>query len=490
MLLLWLIIIPFVFSLLSLSMEIIKRIKIAKYISLIGLNITLVLCIIEWLKKKSQLDTNIHDNFIWKSELSYPWISKFGIEFHLGLDSFSFIMVILTCFFGIISLLIQTEKKNKSHKIFYFYFMSMIGSIIAILISLDLFLFFCFWELLSIPIYFILIFNGKKTVYKQDRISIANQFLMYSQISGILFLCGSLFLSLLYYDLHHYWTFNYNLLSNMLISSEKNQIFILLLFCFSFFIKIPLIPFHGWFIKVQKISPISGSLDVTGLLIKVAVYSLIRFHFIFYPKIVEKFSIFLIIISLSNIVYSSYMAMSKKDIRQILAYSAISHASMVLIGLCNINIWSYQGIILNVIANTISIGSLLILSSQLYRNLKTHNIDRMGGLWGNINFIPFFFLFFLFSNLGIPGTANFLSEFIIISHFFNNYPIISFLISFCFLFSSIYSLRLFQKIFYGKMNRMSLFENNGFIEVIILSFLSVLTIYIGLFPKYFLNFYL
>ncbi|CAL4319814.1 NADH-quinone oxidoreductase subunit M [Buchnera aphidicola (Thelaxes suberi)] len=483
MLLSFLVIIPFLSGIFSFLLGFVIP-KYCKKLCLLSLLITLFLCILIWYQKKNYL-SNIHG--LYSNEFLINWIDKFGIHFHLFLDGLSFLMVMLTCVLSIISILSIWNQNYEKIGFFYFNLMCMITGMIGVFTSVDLFLFFLFWELSSIPVYFFIICWGKKTIAITKRIYIANQFLIYTQISGLLLFLGILVLAWNFYDINHYWSFNYFELSNMALLNPSLEYYCMLMFFFSFIIKLPIFPFHNWLIDAHKSSPVSGFLDITGLLLKTSIYGLLRFNIFIFPYYSKKIMFFITCIGIVNIIYNSFMAIKSNNIKEIIAYTSLSHIGFILIGIYNSNYISYQGIIIQIISTSLSIAALFIIASQLYHKLSTHNIHKMGGLWGYLKWIPSFSLFFIFANLGLPGTANFVGEFMVLLGIIKNNFFVTIVIVSSMILSAIYSLRLFHKIYFGPFNQLKIVNKYYFIEFFALFMISFLLVYIGFFPQIIFN---
>ncbi|CAL4319488.1 NADH-quinone oxidoreductase subunit M [Buchnera aphidicola] len=430
----------------------------------------------------------IFPKIYWNLEYFTPWIQSLGISFHLALDNFSFLMIFFTLILGLCSVLLTWNNLEKNIGIFYCGLMSLIGSLIGVFLSVDLFLFFLFWELTIFLTYFLLIFYGNNKYSKKNRIFYANKFLIYSQISGFFLLISILGLSINYFIYKHLWTFDYNVLKNFNYNNFNNFNFYFLMFgfIFSFLIKIPIVPFHSWLIDFYKISPVSGSLDILGTLIKTSFYGIFRFNIVFFPELLQKFSIIFIIISIFSMFYSSFLAMKSNNAKKILAYGSISHMSLMFLSLYIGNFLSYQGVLLQIFASSITFSALFIILGKIFNKFKKFNFLNISGLWKKIKYLPEFFIFFTISNVGLPSTGNFLGEFLILLGIYNNSWKILILVLCNLLFSFFYYLRVFHNICYGKKNiffkKINIYKKDFFM----LLFFSILLIILGLFPKIFL----
>ncbi|WP_343183656.1 complex I subunit 4 family protein [Buchnera aphidicola] len=475
-----LILLPFLGGIFSWFSEKINK-KIPRVISLFFIFLTFLLLLNIFFNNNFFLKNN-NINKLWNLEYNFPWIPKLGIGFHFAMDGISFLMVLLTIFLSFISILLIWNYNFKNIGFFYFCIMFIISNIIGIFLSIDLFLFFIFWEIIIIPTYFLSIFYGKNLYNSSKQINSSNEYLVYSQISGFILLFSILGLVYNYYLQNNIFTFDFNLLKNLVLS-EKTEFFLMFSFFISFIIKFPLIPFHGWFPNFNKNTHISGSYDLIGIIIKVSAYSLLRFNIFLFPKSSLHFSNFFCIFGLFCIFYSIFLAFSQKNIKKIISYTSISHMGFILIALYSSSFISYQGIIIQIISYSISTSALIILIRILYKNFNTYNLKKMGGLWKIMDFVPGFFLFFIMASLGIPGTGNFIGEFLMLLGSFQYFPIIICISTLGLVFLSICLLQMFHIIFYGSCRISCLKNQISKLEFFILLILSSILIFIGIFPN-------
>ncbi|CAA3709339.1 complex I subunit 4 family protein [Candidatus Portiera aleyrodidarum] len=470
MILLWFLLIPFIGGLLSLSLEKIN-IKYTRISALITMIILLFLSIYLYY-------LNINTNNIWIVKYRTIWIDRFGIYINLALDGISLIMVLLTVVLGLLSVICSFKEINKCIGLFYFNLLWIIGSIIGVFLAMDLFLFLFFWEIMIFPMYFIIYMWGN--AYKEK---IAIKFFIYTQISGLILLITILTLVVSNYYVTGKVIFDYQSLVNTPIGDKLG--FILMLgFFISFAIKLPIIPMHNWLPDVMAKTPKYGSLDLIGILIKTAAYGLLRFNLCLFPKQSLLFAPYAMILGIISIYYGAILALSQINIKRLMAYSSISHMGYLLIAIFSSNILSLQGAIMFVISNTLSSAGLIIISGLLYERLNTFDIRFMGGLFGKLGAIPGFALSLTIASLGIPGTGNFIGEFLILLGNFKLYPIITICSSLGLILTAIYSLNLIHKVYYGKTKNKNI--KNIFLtlsEVNILSIILLLIFIIGFYPQ-------
>ncbi|ALD15128.1 NADH-quinone oxidoreductase subunit M [Buchnera aphidicola (Aphis glycines)] len=484
MLLSLLVIIPFFGSIISFFSFQLKQ-CIPRYVAIFSIVLTLLISIKLWFFDSSHV-YQIKNYPHWNHELILSWIPRFGVEFHLAVDSFSMIMLFLTFFLGIISIFSAWNEVKENEGFFYFNIMLALTGVIGIFIACDLFLFFFFWEIVSIPMYFLIALWGNNKKNKTHAINAANKFFIYSQISGLLILISTFLLVFNYYQNTHVFTFNYNLL--LFNSINPNiEYMIMLAFFIAFVIKMPIVPFHSWLSDFHVESSYCGSIDIIGALLKTAPYALFRYNITLFPNSMHKFAPIAMFLGLFSIFYGSLLAFSQTNIKRLIAYASISHMGLILIAIYSNNEISFQGIVVQIISSSLSTAALCILSGQIYKYFKTQNILEMGGFWSNFYWIPAFSLFFSLANLGLPGTGNFIGEFLILFGMFKTYSIVSVIAVISIVFSSIYSLHMMQRIYYGssKQKHAIIFPNMKEFGISIILIFTLL--FVGLIPQKILN---
>ncbi|QJC36231.1 NADH-quinone oxidoreductase subunit M [Enterobacteriaceae endosymbiont of Donacia cincticornis] len=481
------ILIPFFGGLICWQSEKINS-KFPRWISLIAISFIFIISIIKLITYTFFFKNHIFFLYpTWISEFILNWMPQFGIHFHLAIDGLSLIMINLTGLLGIMAVLCSWNEIKKLHGFFHLNLLWILSGVIGVFLSVDMFLFFLFWEIMLLPMYFLISIWGHKDIKGNSRIKAATKFFIYTQTSGLLMLCGIITLVFSYYKSTGILTFEYDALLNSHLNL-KTEFFLMLSFFIAFAVKMPIIPFHGWLPDAHSQAPTAGSVDLAGILLKTAAYGLLRFTLPLFPVSSLKFSFTAIVLGMFGIFYGLWMAYTQNDIKKIIAYTSISHMGYILIGIYSFNKLAYQGVIIQMVSHGISASAQFILCGQIYEKLKTRNIKLMGGLWDSINILPGLFVFFALASIGIPGTGNFIGEFLILLGVFYKHPICACISTFSLLFSSIYSLNMIQKIFYGSKTRINILEKNIFLrEKIILFILLILLIFLGFYPQFILN---
>lgn len=480
MFLICLIIIPFLFGLFCWQSERIN-IYFPRWIALISTVLVLIFSLLlSNFKKYSLIYLNFLPNY--KKEYLFPWIPRFGINFHLALDSLSWLMIMMTSILGIFSVLCSWKEKKNYQGLFYLNLLWIIGSVIGIFLSVDMFLFFFFWEMMLIPMYFLISIWGNKNSSYKIRILSANKFFIYTQISSMMMLLSIISLVLIHYHTTNILTFNYQDLINTHMSKNVENL-LMLLFFIALAIKMPIVPLHGWLPDVHCQAPTAGSVELAGILLKTSSYCILRFVLPFFPIASKEFSQIIVYIGLISVFYGAFMAISQNEIKRLLAYTSISHMGLILIALYSGNTLAYQGAIFQMISQGLSAAGMFIIFGQLYERIYTFDLRKMGGIWNKLNFIPALSLFFAFAMLGMPGTGNFIGEITILFGIFLKTPIISIISTFSLLFSSIYSLNIIHKAYYGLYSLKISLSKITFLEKITVFSIAILLILLGFFPR-------
>lgn len=486
MLLILLILIPFIGSFLSL-LSIRLHNQCPRIIALLSTSCCFLISLYFFLKNFLRYS----DGVIvprWISEFSIPWISNFGIFFHIGLDRLSLLMVILTSFIGILAVLCEWYKKYKNIGVFYFLFLLIITATLGVFLSLDLFVFFCFLEFLLFPIYFLIVFWGNSYHdMEYSRLKAARKFFIYSQLSGLFFLISILLLVWVHYIDSGIWTFDYFLLQKTPMSFFI-EFLLMCGFFISFAIKMPLVPFHNWLSTLQMFTPSSGSIDLIGILLKTSVYGFLRFSVVFCPRTIHYFSSFFLAFGIFSVMYGAFLAFSQNNIKKFISYSSISHMGILFMALHSENITAYQGIILYIISYTLSASAFLIITGIMQSHAKTYNITCMNNIFSNCSILSVFFLFFSLINLGLPCTGNFSGEFMMLWGIFCSSPWFGTILFFVFIFSAVYCLNIINKVLYELSSFNKKYLEVSWLQISILLILVMSLVFLGLYPDILINF--
>ncbi|MGB9097856.1 NADH-quinone oxidoreductase subunit M [Erwinia sp.] len=480
MLLPWLILIPFIGGLLSWQLERFGA-KLPRWIALISMGLTLALSLQLWLQGGYSL-TQAAGIPQWQSEFFVSWIPRFGINVHLALDGLSLLMVVLTGLLGVMAILCSWNEIEKWQGFFHLNLLWILGGVIGVFLAIDMFLFFFFWEMMLVPMYFLIALWGHKASDGKTRISAATKFFIYTQASGLIMLIAILGLVFVHYNATGVWTFNYEELLKTPMSQHVEYL-LMLGFFIAFAVKMPVVPLHGWLPDAHSQAPTAGSVDLAGILLKTAAYGLLRFALPLFPNASHDFAPIAMVLGLIGIFYGAWMAFSQYDIKRLIAYTSISHMGFVLIAIYTGSQLAFQGAVVQMIAHGLSAAALFILCGQLYERLHTRDMRQMGGLWSRIKWLPGLSLFFAVANLGMPGTGNFVGEFMILTGSFQTVPVIIVIATFGLVFASVYSLVMMQRAYYGAPKSETPLRGMNAREFLMIMVLVVLLVLLGVYPQ-------
>lgn len=480
MLLPWLILLPFIGGLLCWQAERFGT-KLPRWIALLAMGITLFLSLYLWMQGNYSLvnPKGIPD---WQEQYFLEWIPRFGINIHLALDGLSLLMVVLTALLGLLAILCSWGENQPYQGFFHLNLLWILGGVMGVFLAMDLFLFFFFWEMMLVPMYFLIALWGHSGSDGKTRIGAATKFFIYTQASGLVMLIAIMALAIVHQNATGQWSFAYEDLLNTPMSYGV-QYMLMLGFFIAFGVKMPVVPLHGWLPDAHSQAPTAGSVDLAGILLKTAAYGLLRFSLPLFPEASADFTPIAMWLGVVGIFYGAWMAFKQTDIKRLIAYTSVSHMGFVLIAIYSASMLAYQGAVVQMIAHGLSAAGLFILCGQLYERLGTRDMRQMGGLWKRIKFLPALSLFFAVATLGMPGTGNFVGEFMILFGSFGNYTLITVISSAGLVFASVYALWMMQQAYYGAPKSEEPIAGMNLREFSIVMLLVVLLVILGVYPQ-------
>jgi NADH-quinone oxidoreductase subunit M len=417
----------------------------------------------------------------WLADVKIDWIPAFGISFHLALDGLSLVMLILTFFLGIISVIISWKEITSKVGFFHFNLLLILAGITGVFLSLDLFLFYFFWELMLVPMYFLIGIWGH-----ENRTAASNKFFLYTQASGLL-----MFISIIsLYFIHGHSTGVYSFDYLQLLGTNMptaTAMLIMLGFLAAFLVKLPVVPLHNWLPDAHTEAPTAGSLILAALLLKTGAYGLLRFIVPLFPAEAVSFAPIGMLLGVTGILYGAKLAFAQTDLKRLVAYTSVSHMGFVILGVFSFNEIAYQGVVIQMVAHGISTGALFVLVGQLYERIHTRDLNKMGGLWEKVPVMGAVGLVFSMASLGLPGLGNFIAELLILVGAFKTNILMSCLASLGLIAATIYSLRIVQKVFLGNKNTDWKMTDLTIREKVVSALMVVAIVWLGLFPKPVLN---
>ncbi len=409
-------------------------------------------------------------------EEKYEWIES-GISYHLGIDGVSILFVILTTMLVPICILASYESIKFSVKEYLISFLALETFMIGVFCSLDLVLFYLFFEGGLIPMFLIIgIWGGERRVYSTFK------FFLYT-------LAGSVFmlLAIIYIFISTGTTDVETLLVYNFTSNE--QLILWIAFFTSFMVKIPMWPFHTWLPDAHVEAPTAGSVILAGVLLKMAGYGFIRFSIGFFPDASQFFAPFIFSLSVIAIIVTSLIALVQEDMKKLIAYSSVAHMGFVTLGIFTFTVQGIEGGIIQMISHGIVSAALFLCVGVVYDRLHTREIARYGGLVSKMPFYSFSFMIFILASLGLPGTSGFVGEFLVLLSIFTVNTYFAIFATTGVVLAATYSLWLYRRIIFGALIKDDLSEMFDLTrrEIIIFLPLIILTIFIGLYPKPIIN---
>jgi NADH-quinone oxidoreductase subunit M len=381
----------------------------------------------------------------------YTWLPDFGISYHVGLDGISLFLVILTTFLTPIALLCSWESIEDRVREFCFFMLALEAAMIGVFVSIDLFLFYLFWDAMLIPMYFLIgIWGYDRRVYA------AIKFMLYTMAGSVLMLVAIIWLAYHHETAVGVMSFNLPDLLAMNIPAAL-QTWLFLAFAVAFAIKVPLFPFHTWLPDAHVEAPTAGSVILAGVLLKMGTYGLLRFAFPLFPDAAREFAPYLAGLAVVGIVYGALVAMVQPDLKKLVAYSSVSHLGFVVLGLCALNVQGVQGAVFQMLAHGVSTGGLFLIVGMLSDRRHTRLITEFGGLKSVMPQLVAAFLLITLASVALPGLNGFVGEFLILIGSFNGLfdparaPIYTAIAATGVILSAVYMLWMFQRVNYGPM---------------------------------------
>jgi NADH-quinone oxidoreductase subunit M len=380
----------------------------------------------------------------WILEYRSAWIPSFGISLSLGMDGISLLLIILSDFLGIAAVLASWNSIRKSIGFFHFNLLISIFAFVLLFLALDLFLFYFAYEVMLVPLYFLIAIWG----YEKRRAYAAIKFFIFTQLSGLLMLISILGLYFAHIHATGIRTFSYHDLIGTPMSSGTSFLLMLGFFA-AFSVKLPVVPFHSWLPDAHTEGPTAASVYLAGLVLKVGAYGFLRLLIPLFPKAASDFAIVAMILGIISIFYGAILSFGQQDLKRMVAYSSVSHMGFVIMGLFAWNQLSLQGALMIMLAHGISTGGLFILVGDLYERTHTRDLNQLGGLWSHIPNMGGAGMILVMATLGLPGLGNFVGEFLVLLGLFRFSIPLAAVATFGFVVATIYSLAIIQKVFHG-----------------------------------------
>lgn len=406
------------------------------------------------------------------------WFWSYNLYIFLGIDGISLLFVLLSTLLVPICILASWNNIKKSVKEYYIYFLLMDSILICVFTSLDLIVFFIFFESILIPMYLVIGIWGSRT----RKIKAGYQFFLYTLIGSVLMLLG---IFGLYFETG---STDYQLIANFCLS-DRRQILLWFFFFISFAVKVPMVPFHIWLPEAHVEAPTAGSVILAGILLKMGTYGLLRFSLALFPEGSFYFMPIVYCMSVVAVIYTSLTTLRQIDLKKIIAYSSVAHMGFVTIGIFTLNVQGLEGSLLIMLSHGFVSSGLFLCIGVLYERHHTRLLKYYAGLAQILPIFSLNFLFFSMANLGFPGMSSFVGEFTVLTGAFESNTTVAFLAALGMIFGAAYSLWLCNRILFGSINLEYINQYSDLTrrEVATLSPLIIATIWMGVYPETFLD---
>ncbi len=406
----------------------------------------------------------------------HSWIPNVNIQYLLGVDGISVPLLVLTTLLTCICILASFKITDRLKEYMAFFLLLETG-MIGVFCALDFFLFYVFWEVMLVPMYFLIgIWGGPRREYA------AIKFFLYTLFGSIFMLVAIL---AVYFTTEPH-TFDMLVIMQQGVGWARGfQMFLWVFFFIAFAIKVPIFPFHTWLPDAHVEAPTAVSVILAGILLKMGTYGILRVNFSMLPLATQEFSLLMVWIGMISIIYGALVSMAQRDLKKLVAYSSVSHMGFCILAMGALTTTGIAGAMFQMISHGLITGAMFLLVGVLYDRAHTREIAAFGGLWTHLPLFSAIFTLFAMAFLGLPGLSGFVAEFMSLLGAFQTYPVITAVSALGVLLTAAYVLRVIQKMFLGPFNS----EKWGGLteistrELLTLAPLAVLTIWIGVYPK-------
>lgn len=431
-----------------------------------------------WLQQMHQAEViEVSADGAWFAQLEWEWIPRFGISFHLGIDGMSLLLVLLSLFLGLLAVVASWTEIGEWVGFFHANLLWTLAGTVGVFLALDLFLFYCFWELMLVPMFLLIAIWGH-----ENRVAAAIKFFLFTQASGLLMLVAILALAGIHYQHTGTLTFHYRELLDTPMSPSI-AMWLMLGFFTAFAVKLPAVPFHPWLPDAHTEAPTAGSVILAGLLLKTGAYGMVRFLVPLFPEAAHTFAPVAMTLGVIGIVYGAVLAFAQTDLKRLVAYTSVSHLGFVLLGVFAWNQLALHGVLLQLICHGISTGALFILVGLLQERTHTRDMRRLGGLWAVVPQLGVGTVFFAVASLGLPGLGNFVAEFLILLGAFQRSAGLAGVATLGLVLATVYALWLIQATLYGPNSAGWRLADLSRRDLVSLGVMAVVLVWLGLYPQ-------
>ena len=441
--------------------------KIAKTVALAGSLAAFAATLAVWQK----FDPSAGTQFAFR----YPWLESMGISFSGGIDGISLLLVFLTTFLTPLIILSTFNSAYRNGAAFYALILFMESALIGVFVATDAFLFYLFFEAALIPVYFLSAVWGG-----ENRREVTFKFFVYTMFGSLFMLVALIYL---YFQTPGYHSSDINAFYNLNLTPGQQSL-VFLAFFLAFAIKMPLFPFHTWQPDTYVESPTPATMLLSGIMLKMGVYGLIRFLLPIAPAGLDQWGHLAIILSVIGIIYGSVIAIQQRDMKRLIAYSSFAHVGLMAAGVFSASLNGLQGALVQSLAHGINVVGLFFIIEIIYSRTSSRYLGELGGITQRAPQLSVFFLVILLGSVGLPLTNGFVGEFLMLRAVFDFHTILGIAAVSSIILGAVYLLRLYQKTMFGPVTAFT--ENIGDIgikELIVLVPIALVIIITGVFPN-------
>jgi NADH-quinone oxidoreductase subunit M len=378
--------------------------------------------------------------FQYREDLS--WIPAFGMRYTLGVDGLSVVLVLLTTVLSVVSIFYSWDPIRTRVKEYYATMLLLMVGMLGVFVSLDLFLFYVFWEISLIPMYLIIgIWGGPRRIYATVK------FVIYTLVGSLLMLVAILAVAIAHAGAGNPFTFSYEALRGFGYA-DSLQALAFVAFFLAFAIKVPMWPFHTWLPDAHVEAPTAGSIILAGVLLKLGGYGFLRYSLPLLPDAAREFAPIVIGLAVVAVLYGALVSMVQPDLKKLIAYSSVSHMGFVMLGAFVFNIQGLQGAVFQMVSHGVTTGALFLLVGVIYERTHDRQIAHMGGLNGRLPQYAAIFGLFTFASIGLPGLSGFVGEFLVLLGAFEYSGWVAAATMLVVIMSAVYMLWMFQRVFF------------------------------------------
>lgn len=417
----------------------------------------------------------------WQASVDYSWIPSWGVRFTLGIDGIALMMILLTTFIMPLTVLGSWTSVRTKTRSYYALMLILTSGMLGVFMARDLFLFYVMWEVMLVPMYFIIgIWGGERRIYASLK------FFIYTMLPSLLMLVAIIYIGLHIRSANGTPDFSYDHLLATANTSGRTALWLFAAFSFAFAVKVPMFPFHTWLPDAHVEAPTAGSVILAGIMLKMGTFGFLRFALPLFPSAAMNPTVrmLMLVLAVIGIIYGALVAMVQPDFKKLVAYSSVSHLGFVMLGIFALTLQSVQGALMVMINHGISTGALFLLIGMIYERKHSRLIESYGGIARVVPMFAAMLTFVSLSSIGLPGTNGFVGEFLVLIGSFKTYPILAIIAATGVIFAAAYLLWAIQRILFNRLDK----PENTHIpdlnrrELAILAPLVAVIIWLGIYP--------